>query len=615
MPGVRPNVVFVLTDDQGYGDLSCHGNPILKTPQIDALHAVSVRLTNYHVGPTCAPTRAGLLTGHYANSTGVWRTSGGRSLLRTDEVSMADYFSRSGYATGIFGKWHLGDNAPYRPQDRGFETVVVHGGGGVSQTPDYWGNSYFDDSYWDGRSFTRYQGYCTDVWFQQGLRFIERNRHRPFFCFIPTNAPHAPHLVEPSYSDPYLPLTPHESRAKFYGMVARIDENVGKLRSRLKEMELAENTIFIFMTDNGSSGGLDVDEDHFVVNGYNAGMRGKKASEYDGGHRVPFFMHWPAGSLDAGRDVDRLTANIDILPTLIELCDLGTPCETDFDGSSLVPLLRNSEVTVGEASGVENGAGRDNAEWPERAIVTDTQRLPRPVKWRRSAVMTDHWRLVNGVELYAIKEDPEQRYDVAAEHPGTVADLREAYGTWWQKVSPQFDEEIPIPIGGPGSNSLRLNTYDWHNARDEEWEGAWNQCLVRQGPICNGYWEVDVVEAGAYRFTLRRWPEEEDAPITGGLEDGEPVSWTELRIDMDEESPVGASWKDRIRWGGGVALPVQRAGISIAGEEAWKSVGLFDNGAEFELTVPACETHLQTWFELDDGRSLGAYYVYVEKLD
>ena len=181
----RPNVVFVLTDDQGYGDLSCHGNPIVKTPHIDALYSVSVRLTDYHVGPTCAPTRAGLLTGHYANSTGVWRTSGGRSLLRADEVSMADYFRRNGYATGIFGKWHLGDNAPYRPQDRGFETVVVHGGGGVGQTPDFWGNSYFDDSYWDGQQFRQFEGYCTDVWFQQALEFIERNRHRPFFCFIP----------------------------------------------------------------------------------------------------------------------------------------------------------------------------------------------------------------------------------------------------------------------------------------------------------------------------------------------------------------------------------------------------------------------------------------------
>ena len=192
MKSDHPNVVFVLTDDQGYGDLSCHGNPVVKTPHIDALHACSVRLTDYHVGPTCAPTRAGLLTGHYANSTGVWRTSGGRSLLRANEISMADFFRRSGYATGIFGKWHLGDNTPYRPQDRGFETVVVHGGGGVGQTPDYWGNNYFDDSYWDGERYTRYDGYCTDVWFQQALNFIERNRQTPFFCYIPTNAPHSP---------------------------------------------------------------------------------------------------------------------------------------------------------------------------------------------------------------------------------------------------------------------------------------------------------------------------------------------------------------------------------------------------------------------------------------
>ena len=341
MTAERPNVVFVLTDDQGYGDLSCHGNPIVKTPHIDALYSDSVRLTDYHVGPTCAPTRAGLLTGHYANSTGVWRTSGGRSLLRADEVSMADHFRRNGYATGIFGKWHLGDNAPYRPQDRGFETVVVHGGGGVGQTPDFWGNSYFDDSYWDGQHFRKYEGYCTDVWFQQALEFIERNRNKPFFCYIPTNAPHAPFLVDPTHSDPYLPLTPHQDRAKFYGMLAKIDENVGNLRFQLRELELEEDTIFVFMTDNGSAGGLDVDEDQFVTSGFNAGMRGKKGSAYDGGHRVPFFMHWPGGGLDTGRDVDRLTANIDILPTLIEVCGLDSSGASEFDGRSLVPLLQN----------------------------------------------------------------------------------------------------------------------------------------------------------------------------------------------------------------------------------------------------------------------------------
>ena len=410
-------------------------------------------------------------------------------------------------------------------------------------------------------------------------------------------------------------MTPHEGRAKFYGMVAKIDENVGEMLRRLREMGLEENTILIFMTDNGSSGGLDVDENNFVVNGFNAGMRGKKASEYDGGHRVPFFMHWPAGGLDTGRDVDRLTANIDVLPTLIELCGLEGPGDGDFDGRSLAPLLQDDEASSEPESATQGGAELgDGYTWPERAIVTDTQRLPRPIKWRRSAVMTDSWRLVNGEELYAIKDDPEQRRDLAAEHPDVVAELGTAYKAWWKKVSRQFAEEIPIAIGGPGASRLRLNTYDWGNYHNEEWEGAWNQCLVRQGLICNGYWEVDVVEAGLYRISLRRWPVEEDAPIAAGLAGDGPVSWTELRIDSDAEAIAGATWKERIRWGGGVALPVHRAGIAIAGKEAWKSVGPDDRGADFALELPAGATHLRTWLELEDGGALGAYYVYVEKL-
>ena len=604
MPGEQPNVVFVLTDDQGYGDLSCHGNPVLRTPHLDALYASSIRLTDYHVGPTCAPTRAGLLTGHYANSTGVWHTIGGRSLLRSDEISMADYFQRNGYATGIFGKWHLGDNAPYRPQDRGFETVVVHGGGGIGQTPDYWGNSYFDDSYWDGEQHARYEGYCTDVWFQEALNFIERNRASRFFCYIPTNAPHSPHLVDPAFSDPYLPLTPHEERAKFYGMVANIDENVGGLRRRLAELGLAENTIFIFMTDNGSAGGVEVDEDQFVTSGSNAGMRGQKGSEYDGGHRVPFFLHWPAGGITAGRDVDEVTANVDVLPTLIEMCGLDGSGPNSFDGRSLAPLLQPDQS--------------DDTGWPDRALVTDSQRLAYPVKWRKSAVMTGRWRLVNGRELYAIKDDPEQRQDVAAARPDVVSELRRAYELWWRKVSTQFDEDIPIAIGGPAADRLRLNTHDWRN---EDCECAWNQSLVRQGLICNGHWEVEVVEAGRYSFTLRRWPEEEGAAVRAGLEGGDPKAFRDVAIQpaverqaLESERGSGPPLKERIPWGGGVALPVYRARIAIAGEEASGEVGRDDVGANFTLSLPAGRTHLQTWFETEDGHELGAYYVYVKQL-
>jgi arylsulfatase A-like enzyme len=183
----RPNVVLVMTDDQGYGDLACHGNSIIKTPNLDALHAQSTRLTNFHVGPTCSPTRASLMTGRYCNRTGVWHTVMGRSLLRKDEVTMADVFRAGGYKTGIFGKWHLGDNYPFRPQDRGFDEVLIHKGGGIGNTQDYWGNDYFDDTYFRNGRPERFEGYCTDVWFTEAIKFIEANKDRPFFCYLPTN--------------------------------------------------------------------------------------------------------------------------------------------------------------------------------------------------------------------------------------------------------------------------------------------------------------------------------------------------------------------------------------------------------------------------------------------
>ena len=260
----KPNIVFVLTDDQGYGDLGCMGNEIIQTPHIDAFYDISVRLTDFHVGPTCAPTRAGLMTGHYANSTGVWHTIGGRSLLRKNEWSLADALKEAGYATGIFGKWHLGDEAPYRPQDRGFDEVVIHGGGGISQTPDHWGNDYFDDTYRVGEGLKKFSGYCTDVFFEEGIKFIEKNRDRPFICFLPTNAPHSPYNVDKKYSSPYKGKVP-EPRDRFYGMISNIDENFGRLRARLQELDLEQNTILIFMTDNGSSCGTSIDEQGYVI--------------------------------------------------------------------------------------------------------------------------------------------------------------------------------------------------------------------------------------------------------------------------------------------------------------------------------------------------------------
>ena len=352
----KPNVVLVITDDQGYGDIAAHGNKMIQTPNLDQLYRQSLRLTNFHVDPTCAPTRSALMTGHYSTRTGVWHTIMGRSLMNTNEVTLAEVMQSNGYKTGMFGKWHLGDNYPLRPQDQGFETVVQHGGGGVTQTPDYWQNDYFDDTYLRNGKPEKFKGYCTDIWFQEALNFIETNKSEPFFAYISTNAPHSPYLVDPKYSIPYERKGVPKQMAAFYGMITNIDENMGLLERRLKDWGLDENTILIFMTDNGTAAGFKRPQPEDLSKkqqrrlskgkpivleswpGFNAGMRGTKGSEYDGGHRVPCFIRWPAGKLDGGRDITQLSAHIDILPTLAELCHLTISSELKLDGTSLVPI-------------------------------------------------------------------------------------------------------------------------------------------------------------------------------------------------------------------------------------------------------------------------------------
>ena len=564
----RPNVVFVITDDQGYGDLGCHGNPIIKTPNLDNLYNESVRFTNFHVGPTCAPTRAGLLTGHYCNCTGVWHTIMGRSLLRQNEVTIADIFAANGYRTGIFGKWHLGDNYPFRPHDRGFEVALVHGGGGVSQTPDYWGNDYFDDTYLRNGKPEAFTGYCTDVWFDEGMKFIEENKDRPFFCYLPTNAPHGPYNVDDSYSAPYRTLVP-DYRANFYGMITNIDDNMGRLRTKIKELGIEENTILIFMTDNGSSGGCSLDKDGFVKEGYNAGMRGVKGSEYEGGHRVPFFIYWPDGGFTEGRNINQLSANIDFLPTLIDLCGLKKPTDANFHGVSLKPLL------TGEV---------DN--WRDRVVVTDSQRVEYPIKWRKSAAMTDRWRLINGVELYDILADPEQRNDIAEENPDVVQELRKNYEQWWEIVSATFDEDCPIVIGSEHEKTSRLTTHDWHGE-----QCAWNQGQIRQGLKCNGYWIIEIAADGDYEFELRRWPKEEDRAMTDGIP-GKITDW----------------------YHGGRAIDLKMARIKIGEQENTQSVNPEAKGVTFTFSLKAGVTHLQTFLTDAEGMPIGAYYVYAKRL-
>ena len=461
----QPNVIIVMTDDQGYGDLGCHGNKDIITPNLDKLYAKSVSLTDFHVGTTCAPTRSALMTGKHFNKVGVWHTINGRSLLRKEEKTIADIFSEAGYSTGMFGKWHLGDNYPFRPQDRGFQEVWVHGAGGVTQAPDYWGNDYFDDTYYHNGVPEKTEGYCTDVWFGKAIEFIDKNKEKPFFCYIPTNAPHGPLFVDKKYSDLYRD-NENVPSPEFNGMITNIDENMGLLEEYLQKNDLTDNTILIFMTDNGTANGVRLDKEGFATKGHSANMRGKKGSNYEGGHRVPFFIHWPGGDLNQQKSISTNIVVMDVLPTLMDLCKIPQG-NNQFDGTSLKSLL------YGE---YEN--------WKDRMLLVDTQREYHLKKYKRPAVMYNEWRLVNGEELYNIAEDPEQRINIADKHPDLVEKLKAGYEELWEDVSIHKDENNRIIVGTDAENPVMLSSHDWAGTP----RVPWNQGQVRGGMKENGFW-------------------------------------------------------------------------------------------------------------------------------
>ncbi|MCP4310319.1 MAG: arylsulfatase [Bacteroidetes bacterium] len=571
-PVTKPNVILIITDDQGYGEIGFHGNEWISTPNIDRLAEESYRLTDFHVGTTCAPTRSGLMTGRNCNRVGVWHTVMGRSLLRKGEVTMADVFRNNGYSTGMFGKWHLGDNYPYRPHDRGFDEAFYHGGGGVTQAPDYWDNDYFDDTYFRNGEPEKVKGYCTDVWFENAIDFMDRNREKPFFCYLSTNAPHGPFHVPQKYIDLYKD-NPDITNPNFYGMITNVDENLGVLREKLKELGLADNTILIFMTDNGTAAGVELDKDGFLTRGYNAGMRGRKGSEYNGGHRVPFFIHWKDGDMQTGKDMEQISSYTDILPTLVDLCGLEGP-EVEYDGKSIVPLLTE-----------------EFPDWTERIIITDTQREDTPVKGKQSAVMTNRWHLIRGEELYDMDADPGQSTDVAGEHPGVVEKLQDAYEIWWKETSVDFDDYCEIIINTEEENPTCIRSHDWHSAIIP----PWNQGHIRSGIPGNGFWVVDVATAGTYEFALRRWPLETGLPLNGSLPPSEPV-------------PGGKAQP------AGVSIHFTGARIKVGEQEQSSQVDPDQQDVRFSFDLVPGEFRMQTWLEDMDGGSRGAYFVYVTRL-
>ncbi len=442
LQGRRPNIILVMTDDQGKGDLSCLGNPDLKTPNLDRLYGLSTRFTDFHVSPTCAPTRSAIMSGRHEFKNGVTHTILERERMALGTVTIAEILRDAGYATGIFGKWHLGDEEPYQPHKRGFQEVFIHGAGGIGQSypcscadaPPNQQNRYFDCVIRHNTKFVQTKGFCTDVFFRQALGWIhqQKDTKKPFFAYLVTNAPHGPMIAPEKDKKPFLDAGFNETIAGRYGMIANIDDNMGVLMNKLRDWGLEKNTLLIFMTDNGQAGGRTTKRNGQPYKLYHAGLRAGKGSPYEGGTRVPAFWRWK-GVLPQGKDIDALAGHIDLFPTFVDLAEAKVPANTQKrDGRSLLPLLEDPETN-----------------WPDRYLFTHRGRWakasdPNPAKFHQCAVRNQRFRLVNNRELYDIETDPGETKNVIDEHPEVVKAMRAAYDTWWAEVQPLLvNEQVP----------------------------------------------------------------------------------------------------------------------------------------------------------------------------
>ncbi len=478
----RPNIVLIISDDQGYGDLSLHGNPYLKTPNIDRIGKEGAQFTQFQVCPVCSPTRASLMTGRYNYRTGVVDTYLGRSMMHTDEVTLPQFLKQAGYRTGIFGKWHLGDTYPMRPLDRGFEEGVYIKGGGIGQPSDPpGGSSYTDPFVYENGKLIQKKGYCTDIFFRGAQEFVAMHREEPFFCYLAPNAPHDPLEIADAYVAPFRGKNLGEKTERVYGMLANLDENVANLINTLDKLYILDDTILIFMTDNGPQ-----------HERYNAGMRGIKTTVYQGGIRVPFMVRFPR-SIKAGWEVSYIAAHIDILPTLLDFCRVRLPDNLQIDGRSLVPVL------TGQPS-----------QWADRTIFTQWHRGDEPVLFQNAAARTQRYKLINGKELYDMQEDPGESKNIAGQKPEVVAKLRKETEAWFKEVGETRGYAPPrIFVGTEVDNPVTLSRQDWRGP-----EAGWDRTSI-------GFWEVDVKAKGNYEVLLRINPAREagEATVHLGMRD------------------------------------------------------------------------------------------------
>lgn len=447
LAGSRPNVILVITDDQGYGPIGRHGHPWLRTPHLDALYDASTRFTAFQVAPTCSPTRSSIMTGRHPEKNGITHTILERERMAPGAETLPQSLREAGYATGIFGKWHLGDEAEYQPERRGFDEVFIHGAGGIGQkydcscadAPD---NTYTDPVIRHNGKFVKTRGFCTDVFFQAALGWIKSRREeagKPFFAYISTNAPHGPFIAPEKNARRFTDLGFGKEQAGFYGMIENIDENIGLMTAKLGEWGLLEKTVVIFMSDNGMTGGgsgkpgqaMGRDADGREMLPYNAGMKGLKGSVEEGGVRVPFFVRWD-GRIAAGRDIGTLAAHIDIFPTLAALAGAKVPA-AQVEGRSLLPLIADPQ-----------------APWEDRAIFAHVCRWPtgsepNDHQWEKFSVRTQRYRLVGTDALYDMEGDPGQKTNVIDRHPEVAAEMKAAFDRYWKEARPlMVNETAPM---------------------------------------------------------------------------------------------------------------------------------------------------------------------------
>ena len=581
----KPNIIIVMTDDQGYGEMSCHGNPILKTPHIDNLHDQSIRFYDFHAAPMCTPTRGQLLTGLDAARNGAINVSSGRTLMKPGIPTIANILAKAGYKTGLFGKWHLGDNYPFRPQDRGFEEIITFPSSHINSVPDKWNNDYFDDTYLHNGTRQAYKGYCTDVFFREAMAWMKKqsDSNNPFFLYLPTNAPHSPHWAPESDRNaiekaingnklPNLSIDLKKQLIPYLAMIRNIDTNMGKLETFLIDNGLTDNTILIFTSDNGSTFG------HVY---FPAGMRGKKTQLWEGGHRVPFFLRWPSGKLGKPRDISGLSQMQDLLPTLLELCDIDT--DNTFDGISLASALRGDSSVPEDRMLIINYS---RMPFFEDYPIADAPSL---MKRNGAGVLWKRWRLLENRILNNLDDDPLQQKNVINEFPEVADKMRAHLDLWWNQVKADVNEPQRVIIGDDAANPTMLTCCEWLDVFVDL------QQQIRQGLHRNSWWELDVEESGKYEFELRRWPRESGLALSEGTPG---IDVTAGKLDE------------------GVAMNISSARIRIGSNLMRnRKVNPGDKFVKFTLDLPAGPTKLYTWFYDSDNQPIcGAYYVYVNRL-